>query len=236
MDKKKPLVGVMSLVDKDKDSIWMVPGYMNGILESGGIPVIFPLTTDKEILKYLCEKVDGILFTGGDDINPLIYSDNVHETCQESNEIRDEEEIYLMKKMFKLDKPILGICRGMQLLNVVCGGTLYQDIPSQIDTEIIHKQGKPYDKGTHEVYIKKHSKLYNKLQKDKICVNTLHHQCVKDLGKDVIPVAVAPDDIVEAIEIAGCKFALGVQWHPEFLYKNDENSRKIFELFIEAMM
>ena len=141
-----------------------------------------------------------------------------------------------MKKMFKLDKPILGICRGMQLLNVVCGGTLYQDIPSQIDTEIIHKQGKPYDKGTHEVYIKKHSKLYNKLQKDKICVNTLHHQCVKDLGKDVMPVAVAPDDIVEAIEIAGCKFALGVQWHPEFLYKNDENSRKIFELFIEAMM
>ena len=123
----------------------------------------------------------------------------------------------------------------MQLLNVVCGGTLYQDIPSQVDTHIIHKQKKPYNKETHEVYIASPSKLYDKLKKKKISVNTLHHQCIKELGRDVIPIAYALDDIVEAIEIIDAKFALGVQWHPEFLYENDQNSKKIFELFIESM-
>ena len=139
----KPIIGIIPLVDEEKDSLWMLPGYMNGISEVGGIPIMLPLTSDADDIKELLSKVQGILFTGGHDVNPAIYNEApINQTVSFCKE-RDAMESEVLKQVLEIDMPLLGICRGIQFINAYLGGTLYQDIPTQFTSKLNHHQSPP---------------------------------------------------------------------------------------------
>ncbi|MCD8035924.1 MAG: gamma-glutamyl-gamma-aminobutyrate hydrolase family protein [Clostridiales bacterium] len=229
----KPMIGVMPLYDETKESIWMLPGYMDGIYEAGGIPVILPFGINAEDLAKIDETIDGYLFTGGHDINPKLYSEE-NRSCGVTLENRDSLEKLVFEKAYAEDKPILGICRGLQIINVFLGGTLYQDLPTERPTNIHHVMTKPYDGTAHYVDIVKGSKLHDLLGRDTLGVNSLHHQAVKELAPKLAVMAASEDELIEAFEEPAKRYLWAVQWHPEFSYKTDESSRKIFKSFVEA--
>jgi len=231
----KPLVGVMPLWDEDKESIWMLPGYLEGIKEAGATPVIFPLTEDPEEIAGLVDICDGILFTGGHDVTPSIYGEMPLDGKVSCCIARDNMEKIVLEEAMKKDKPILGICRGIQFINAVFGGTLYQDMPTQHPSPIEHHQTPPYDVPVHDVIIRKVSPLYDCLGTDRISVNSYHHQAVKDVAPGLEIMAESEDGIVEAVYKPFYSFLWAVQWHPEFSYKTDDNSKKIFKAFVESL-
>ncbi|MCR5785425.1 MAG: gamma-glutamyl-gamma-aminobutyrate hydrolase family protein [Eubacterium sp.] len=229
----KPVIGVMPLWDEEKESLWMLPGYMNGIAHAGGIPIVFPLSSDEETLERLVAMCDGFLFTGGQDVSTELYNEESID-CVESCKMRDEMEAVVLKKAIDLDKPILGICRGIQFINVCLGGTLYQDLNIQHPSEVEHHQNPPYDIPVHEVKIEKDSPLFDCVGADKLSVNSYHHQAVKELSPQLSVMAVSEDGLVEAVYRKESRFLWALQWHPEFSYMRDENSAKIFDIFVRA--
>ena len=230
----KPIIGVMPLVDTEKDSYWMLPGYMNGISQAGGIPVMLPLTNDENDVTKLASMCDGFLFTGGQDVNPGIYNEEKRAVCGECSDARDIMDTMFFLEALKNDKPCLGICRGLQFFNAVLGGTLYQDLPVDKPSNIIHHQNHPYNKPCHEVRILPGTPLEKLIKKINLPVNSLHHQGIKDLAEGIMPMAFAPDGLIEAICVPTQKFIWAVQWHPEFNFEEDEASRAVFTALIEA--
>lgn len=228
----KPIIGLMPLVDEQRESLWMLPGYMEGISIAGGIPVMFPLTDDVEDIAELIDKVDGIMLTGGHDVDPGVYGEESINSSIVPCPERDEMESEILRLSLEKDKPILGICRGIQLLNAYLGGTLYQDLPTQRQSETDHHQKPPYDVPVHKVDIVKDSSLYRLLGTEKLSVNSYHHQAVKKKAENLKIMAVSEDGIVEAVELPGKKFVWAVQWHPEFMYLQDEASLRIFKEFV----
>lgn len=233
---KKPIIGVLPLYDVKKESYWMLPGYMEGIEAAGGIPVMLPLTSDSEVIMFLADTFDGFLFTGGQDIDPGIYGEKAEASCGKPCDKRDHMEELLFKQVMELDKPAFGICRGLQLFNALLGGTLYQDIPFQLQSEkqIVHNQKPPYDKPVHLVYIEKESPLYRILKVDSMMVNSYHHQGIKKLSKQLISAAKAEDGLIEAVCMPAKRFVWAVQWHPEFIYKVDDNNLRLFIEFVNS--
>ena len=231
----KPIIGVMPLWDDEKDSIWMLPGYFDGINQAGAIPIMLPFSEDEQELDQLIKMCDGFLFTGGHDVSPELYNEKPLDGLVSSCMKRDRMEAYILKNAIQLDKPILGICRGIQFINAALGGTLYQDLPTQYETEIEHHQNPPYDVPVHKVNVIKDSPLYKCINSELLDVNSYHHQAVKDLPPNLKVMAVSEDGLVEAVYKPEQKFLWAVQWHPEFSYKTDDNSRKIFKAFIEAI-
>lgn len=229
---KRPVIGVIPLIDYSKQSYWMLPGYFGGITEAGGFPVMLPLTADPKQLEQSVELCSGFLFTGGQDVSPSIYGAEKTKQCGECSPERDAMELYLLKAAIQQNKPILGICRGIQFINAALGGTLWQDIPSQHPSELIHCQKPPYDKPSHDVSISQDSPLYELLHTDILPVNSYHHQGVKELAPKLTCMAKAPDDLIEAVYAPAQRFLWAIQWHPEFSYLTDENSRRIFREFI----
>jgi putative glutamine amidotransferase len=230
----KPMIGVVPLYDEKKESYWMLPGYMKGIEVVGGIPVMLPLSTDKETILTLAETFDGFLFTGGHDVDPNLYGERAEAVCGRPCEERDLMEAILFERAVALDKPILGICRGIQLFNALLGGTLYQDLPSQFhgEKQIVHKQNPPYDQPVHMVTIEKDSPLFTILKEELVMVNSYHHQGIKDLAEPLACAATAEDGLIEAVTMPGKRFVLAVQWHPEFLFKKDDKNLELFEAFV----
>ena len=228
----KPLVGVMPLWDDEKDSLWMLPGYLEGLQEAGATPVILPLTEGREEIEHLVDICDGILLTGGHDVDPSVYGEEALNGTVLCCKARDNMERLVLEDAMQKDKPILGICRGIQLINALLGGTLYQDLPTQHPSDIDHHQTPPYDVPVHDVFIKKDSPLYDCLGSDRISVNSYHHQAVKDVAPCLEVMAESEDGIVEALYKPFYRFLWAVQWHPEFSYKKDDNSRKIFKAFV----
>lgn len=233
---KKPLIGVLPLYDKGKESYWMLPGYMKGIEDAGGIPIMLPLTSDIEVILTIANTFDGFLFTGGHDINPELYGEKVEDVCGELCDERDIMETLLFKQVIDLDKPVFGICRGLQLFNALLGGTLYQDIPTQRRTgnKVEHKQEPPYTKPVHNVYIEEGNQLYKMINTDSMRVNSYHHQGIKKLSEHLLAVAIAEDGLIEAVIMPEKKFVFAVQWHPEFNYKLDDNNFRLFEEFVRT--
>lgn len=230
----KPIIGVMPLWDDEKDSIWMLPGYMDGINEAGGLPIIFPFSADRQEIDQLLGFCDGILMTGGHDVSPELYHEEPMENLVECCEKRDGLEKIVLEKALEDDVPVLGICRGIQFINAALGGTLFQDIPLQHPSETDHHQKAPYDIPAHEVTIAKGSPVHNCLSITQLPVNSLHHQAVRELAPKLEAMACSPDGLVEAVHMPGKRFLWAVQWHPEFSYKSDDNSRKIFKAFVDA--
>ncbi len=231
----KPIVGVMPLWDEEKNSIWMLPGYMDGITQAGGLPFIFPFTSDVKEINQLVDMCDGFLFTGGQDVSPEIYHEKTLDGLVVACSKRDNMESIVLDAAIKNDKPVLGICRGIQFINAKLGGSLYQDLPSQRPTDTEHHQNPPYDIPVHRVSLEKNSPIQKFLGKEELMVNSYHHQAVKDLAPALKIMAVSEDGLVEAVYKPDNKFLWAVQWHPEYSYKTDNSSRKIFKAFVEAM-
>ena len=231
----KPMIGVMPLWDDGKDSLWMLPGYLDGIRQAGGLPVIFPFTEDEADLEQLAGMCDGFLFTGGHDVSPALYHEKPLEGLVVSCQKRDVMEGIVLGKAIEKDKPVLGICRGIQFINVYLGGTLYQDIPTQVASEIEHHQTAPYDKPIHAVTVAEGSPLYHCLGISSLPVNSYHHQSVRRLAPALEAMAYSPDGLIEAVYMPGKKFLWAVQWHPEFSFRTDSYSRSIFGAFLQAM-
>ena len=228
---KKPMIGVTPLWDAERQSVWMLPDYLDGIKAAGGLPVVLPLEMSEEDANQVVETCDGFLFTGGQDVSPELYGmEDATGTIVASPE-RDKMETLLLSKALQADKAVLGICRGLQFINAFLGGTLWQDLPSQHPSEIVHRQGKPYDVPMHQVTLSGDLRAF--LGKDVLEVNTLHHQAVKDLSSGLMPMAVAPDGIIEAAQMTGKRFVWAVQWHPEYLFRTDSDSLAIFSCFVE---
>ncbi len=233
---KKPMIGVTPLYDEGRESYWMLPGYMKGIEEAGGIPVMLPLNSEPDVINSFAAAFDGFLFTGGPDVSPEIYGEKPEAFCGKPCVERDCMEELLFRRVLQLDKPALGICRGLQLFNALLGGALYQDIPSQLstDTQISHSQKPPYDKPVHTVTIERGSPLYKLLEVDSMAVNSYHHQGIKRLSSQLKAAAEADDGMIEAVYMPGKKFVWAVQWHPEFIYKADDRNLQLFKEFVRA--
>lgn len=231
---RKPLIGVVPLVDRERESYWMIPGYLEGVRQAGGIPVMLPLTSDRAELEQLVAELDGFLLTGGQDISPDLYGQTPAPTCGERCLPRDEMEGGLLPLALKRDRPVLGICRGIQFLNAALGGTLYQDLPTEHPSEVEHHQRPPYDVGVHRVELVPGSPLQSLLGKERLMVNSYHHQAIRTLAPALQPMAYSEDRLVEAVWAPARRFVWGVQWHPEFSYRNNSDSRQIFARFVRA--
>ena len=230
----KPKIAILPLADAQRESWWMLPGYMNGILEAGGMPVMLPLTSEAEALDEIAQSYDGFLFPGGQDVTPALYGQEKSPECGETCEDLDEMSKALFERILGTGKPILGICRGLQLLNVLLGGTLYQDLPTEHPSEVEHHMRPPYDAVTHSVEVAQDSPLHALLGRTSLGVNSYHHQAVQDLSPQLRAMARSEDGLVEAAWMPGKQFLWAFQWHPEFSYKTDESSRRIFKAFVNA--
>ncbi len=231
---KKPLIGLTTLIDEEQDSYWMLPLYTQAVARSGGVPVILPPLSDTSGAASAVDALDGLLFTGGHDIDPNYYGEERHSSIGKISAERDVSEFLLMKEAAAADKPVFCICRGFQLLNVFFGGTLYQDLPSQYATGIRHNQEKPYDEPVHAVSVTGESPLFRIAEAGEFRVNSRHHQAVKEVGEGLSVMAVSEDGLVEAAFAPGYSFLMGIQWHPEHMFEKDEISRKLFSAFIEV--
>lgn len=231
---KQPVIGIVPLVDTERDSYWILPGYVNSILQANGLPLTLPLTTDAEQIAQLCHICDGFLFTGGQDVMPSLYGADRHPSCGSCCPERDAMESLLLQAALQRDIPVLGICRGVQLMNVVLGGTLYQDLSQQYPSSLEHHQSPPYDKPVHTVTILLDTPLYQLLQKEQLPVNSYHHQGIWKLAPPLRCMAIAEDGLIEGVYLPEKPFVWGVQWHPEFSYQIDGYSQRIIQAFVDA--
>jgi putative glutamine amidotransferase len=195
--------------------------YVRAVEGGGAIPLLIHLSEDLSIVEALYRRVDGLLFTGGGDVDPKHYGAERHPKCGAPEGPRDEVELWLARRALADGMPILGICRGVQLINVAMGGTLYQDIPSEIPGALDHYaslNGEGRTLMPHTIQIQANSWLANQLGSAEVHANTFHHQALKDVAPGLRVVANAPDGIVEAVEGTGNSFVAGVQCHPEDLW------------------
>ncbi|MGB9814064.1 MAG: gamma-glutamyl-gamma-aminobutyrate hydrolase family protein [Thermovenabulum sp.] len=229
----KPVVGITSSHLEEK--AMLNEGYYLAVERAGGIPIIIP-PLEEETLKGVLDLVDGVLISGGPDVDPLIFGENPIRELGEVNPLRDKAEIFLVKEAFFRKKPIMGICRGIQVINVALGGNLYQDLPSQVRDCIKHSQSAPRWYPTHKVKIDKGTTLFEIYNSQEVKVNSFHHQAIKEVSPYLKAVAYAPDGIIEAVESsAEGVFILGLQWHPEGMWHKDPMQLKPFERFIEEI-
>lgn len=211
------------------EEYFILRGYLEAIEEAGGIPLV--TSYRKGNTAFLLDRVGGVLFTGGDfDIHPKFYREHQHPKLGMVNQERTEFERFVFRRAFRRAVPILGICGGMQLMNVVMGGSLLQDISSQHPAARAHRGPKHL---RHRVRVEPESLLANVVRRRKLTVNSTHHQAVRHLGKGLTACAYSPDGLVEAIECPTLPFLLGVQWHPERL-RTDISQRRIFQAFVKA--
>lgn len=230
----RKVIGVVPLWDEKKDSCWMLPGYMQGLQACGALPLVLPLTTDEGVLADALRLCDGLLLTGGHDIDPALYGQAPLPQCGVLCPARDKMEVYLLRAALAADKPVLGICRGIQLLNAVLGGTLYQDLPTQHPSDVTHVMTPPYDRAVHTVEILPGTLLADLFGAGTLAVNSYHHQAVDKAAPGLQVMAQAPDGLVEAVRLPGKGFVAAVQWHPEFSYKSDACSKALLQAFVDA--
>jgi putative glutamine amidotransferase len=210
--------------------------YGQAIQHCGGAPIIIPVSQTRETFETIFHRLDGLLLTGGPDLNPRFYGEQPLRELGEVDEGLDRMEIEAARTAFQRDLPILGICRGIQVLNVSQGGTLYQDIPSQLKESIGHSQRADTSVLTHSIRLEKGTLLHGILKSKEVWVNGKHHQAIKDLAPGLTVSARARDGVIEAVEHPSKKFILGVQWHPEGTWKNDLYSKKLFLAFVQASL
>jgi len=233
----KPLIGVTTssfISDAGWEYNRAYVAIIQAVEEAGGLPVLIPISIGDEALRDIYERLDGVLLPGGGDMRPNIYGAEMNPLTDNIDDARDHIEVNLTRWAFNDDVPVLGICRGHQVVNVALGGTLIQDVPSEIGTDIAHNVTVPRNSRPHEVSIDPDSRLANILGTTHIAVNSLHHQSVGEAAPDACITAYSPDGVVEAIEVPNKKFVLSVQWHPEDLYRDDPAMKRLFKAFVEA--
>lgn len=228
----KPIIAVTPSYSYDNNCISINYDYLKAVESSGGLPIILSYTNHNDFIQLL-HLIDGILFSGGGDIDPLLFGE---EAIKESGEIcplRDTFEIELCKAALKQNMPLLGICRGIQILCAASGGSIYQDI-SQQGSRNKHMQQAPRFYPTHTIKINQSTKLHSILQCDTLTINSFHHQSIKKAGKEFQISAVSPDGVIEAIEHIKNDYAIGVQWHPESMVTQNRKQKLLMDSFIFA--
>lgn len=211
--------------------------YPAALAASGAVPVIIPLGLPDDILRDLFERLDGLLLAGGVDIAPAEYGEEPHPALGRVDPARDAVELKIARWALAADLPILGICRGIQSLNVAAGGTLYQDLPAQYAGAVRHDYRpaeSSWERPTHRVTVAADSRLAGILGAPELAVNSFHHQAVKDPAPGFAVVARAEDGVIEGIERPAARFVVGVQWHPEAMFRTDPLARRLFAAFVEA--
>ncbi|WP_218957720.1 gamma-glutamyl-gamma-aminobutyrate hydrolase family protein [Facklamia lactis] len=242
-DSVRPIIGITgNLTDIQNDdryapfTVSYIPhDFVKAIKAAGGIPIIIPLIRDENLSEYL-EIVDGLVLTGGQDVSPIFYNEEPDLRLGSISPNRDEHEIELVEQFLNSQKPILGICRGMQIINIVLGGSLYQDLSLAPNVTVQHVQKAEVHFVTHSVSVDPDSSL-GQLMKTGDYVNTIHHQAIKELGKGLKASAWSPDRLIEAVESEdGSQNIIAVQWHPELTYDINQASRSIFKNFINRSL
>jgi putative glutamine amidotransferase len=213
-----------------------LPDYEESVRRAGGEVRVLHQDTDNPA--DVIGSIDGLLLTGGGDVQPSIYGAPTHPAFDPAEPGRDEYEIELVRRAIEKNIPVFAICRGVQVLNVARGGTLIQDIPDEVGTSVEHRVKEPRFAIAHDVWLTPDSLLQETLRErlddaESCAVNSRHHQAPKDLGEGLIASATAPDGVIEAIEDPSRRFCLGVQWHPENFWRTGE-FRTLFEAFVQA--
>lgn len=236
MENKKPVIGLTSsfMIHEEMELVFLAHSYFDAIRHFGGIPLLIPVMATEEELTCLVDMCDGLLLTGGNDIDPVLFGENILNDTVVIAPERDSQEGKLIDMALERHLPILGICRGIQMLNVHLGGTLYQDIPSQIPSEVSHRMEKPYHRASHDCVLESGTPLHTLCGRSAIGVNSHHHQSIKDLAPGFVCMGRCSDGVVEAMYDPHKPFCWGVQWHPERIWDIEDSSAKIFEAFINA--
>jgi len=211
--------------------------YAHGVEQAGGIPLVIPYFEVESTVEALADRLDGLLLSGGEDIDPNLFGEEPRLGLGEITPERDSLEIALLRAMHARRKPVLGICRGMQLMNAAFGGSLYQDLPREWNGAIQHSQRAPRSHMSHRVHIEPGSRLYDLLDAQaQVQSNTFHHQAVKAVAPNFVPVAWDEEGLVEGIEHPGDLFLVAVQWHPENLWRGTPVYRGLFQGLVEAAL
>ena len=232
---KRPLIGItIGVSTRNRDFFTLRDDYVRAVERSGGLPVVL-VPGRPEDAADLIARVDGLLLTGGADVDPGLYGEEPHETVTAVLPERDAFEIALCREALRRDQALLAICRGQQVLNVATGGTLIQDIPSQVEGAHDHDPERERWETAHPVRILPRTRLREILERETIEVNSFHHQAVRDLGQGLIVSASSTvDDVVEGIEMPGRRLVVGVQWHPEAFWDQPQDFQPLFEALVKA--
>jgi putative glutamine amidotransferase len=209
--------------------------YAEAVLRAGGLPFLLPYSDDPTVVDAYLDRISGLLVTGGAfDIPPELYGDTAREGLGTLNPARSAFELAITKGALARNLPVFGICGGMQLLNVAMGGTLIQDLPRELASAKSHQQEHERTQPHHPIEVRDGTLLAEMLGKGQVMVNSTHHQSVKAIGRNVVVSAVAPDGVVEAIEVQGYAFAVGVQWHPEMLIQTVPLHLGLYKAFVQS--
>lgn len=206
--------------------------YSKCIVQANGIPIYLPVIDDLNIIENQLSICDGLLLPGGNDINPLLYNELPMPKLGKCNDFIDWYQINLINKALEKKIPILGVCRGAQVINVACGGTIYQDISYATNSPLAHFQNSHLSEKCHPIYINTNTTL-NTILGNRYIVNSAHHQCINKLAPNFIISSISPDGIIESIEMTNQPFVIGVQWHPEMLALKDNRMLQLFVVFVE---
>ena len=235
----KPVIGITTSHDIRSNvpvaQIAAPESYILAVQNAGGLPLLIPLCLPDVDLDELLSRLDGVLFPGGPDVDPALFHAPPHAEVYGIDADRDRVELGLVRRAVELDKPFFGICRGIQVINVALGGSLYTHIADQLPGAQRHNwyPGFPREHLAHPVRVQSGSRLSDILAHSSVQTNSLHHQGIDQPAPGINPVAWAPDGLIEAVELPGHRFALGVQWHPENLQAYPE-MRALFQAFVEA--
>ena len=223
--RRAPVIGISS-GRSESGAATLSANYTDAVIRAGGVPVIFPTVADSALASTLIRMVDGVIFSGGPDLDPSYYGETVWNETVEVDTLRDVSDLLLMRAALASGKPVMAICRGEQLMNVVLGGSLYQDIPTQVDTTVQHAGG-----AWHRIGVEKGSVLYELFGQDSLTVNSFHHQAVKKVAPGVRVTAYSPNGIVEAYEYGDRLIAF--QFHPEGMARTDDTWLAPFRYFLK---
>jgi putative glutamine amidotransferase len=236
---RKPVIGITMRLELETDRFYLGRDYSEALESLGAIPYHISLIPNSDYLAEIVKIVDGILLPGSDtDVDPLLFGEEPRPNLKKIIPEKETTDLMILAEAEKSNKAVLGICFGMQVLNVSRGGTLFQDIETDIENCVKHEQGKPLARNSHSIEVESESlisRLITNSNGNKVRVNSHHHQAVGKVGKDLKSTAWAKDGVIECIEdTRDDRFVLGVQWHPELSWKTDDFSRNIFESFISA--
>ena len=232
---KKVLIVSRRLIRKNKPINWVSEIYATILCSHGVMPIFVPIADEtKNILQDYLSDYDGLIMVEGGDVNPQLYGGD-YNNPEELDLIKDEIETACFKHAYANDKAILGFCRGLQIINVMLGGTLYSDVHIHNKNSVKHVDYENYDEYRHRIVITDNTPLSLWYESNEIMVNSYHHQGIKALGKGLLPMAIADDGLIEAVYAPGKKFLVGLQFHPERMLSEYKGNNKVFESFINAL-